>query len=372
MNPAPHILAETPLSIWGLPNGGYRRSLQLHRILVKAGMRVEVVESAPELTTLHYYCKGIKFLRQAGFRSKCSLRMVREHGVVMARLESRLKRHQGDKILLWEVTRPRNQAVPFLARKCGYSVIALPHNLESLVPDVTPGHRELIGRHFERELLGLRAADAIFTISREEQWLLLLHELTPFYLPYFPIEEIVNNLMEMRSRRQSAGAKRLLILGTAWNVPTQLGMIELIEMLRNLPGGPTMPVDIAGFGTEQLQGKLDGTACCLHGGVDDGKMKELLTNARAVLVHQRSGAGALTRIPEMLLGGLPVIANGMAARSWGGLAGLYVYDTPAELSALLQRPLPVPEAPQRPVSAEQLLVEIVRQQVAVQRNKSSF
>jgi len=369
MNSAPHVLAETSPTFWGRPNGGYRRTLQLHALLTKADIKVEVIERPGELTNLHYYCRGIKFLCQGGFRGKCNPRLVREHGMVVARLESRLRNHRGDRILLWEVTGRNNQAVPILARKFVYSVVALPHNLETLVPTVMPRRGELISRHLEEEIRALSAADAIFTISREEQWLLLLHEMTPFYLPYFPVEKIVSDLLGMRSRRQAARAERLLILGTAWNPPTQAGMIELIEMLRDLPGGSKMPVDIAGFGTEQLRGRLDGTAWRLHGGADDAQLEELLKNARAVLVHQRAGSGALTRILEMLIAGLPVIANSIAARSHGRMDGLHVYETPAELFALLQQPLAEPEVPRRPVGAEQRLVEWVRQRVAAQHNR---
>lgn len=369
MNPTPHILAETSLSKWGLPNGGYRRTLQLHQLLLNAGIEITATDPPARLTNLQYYCKGLQFLCQTGFAERCNPRLVRDHGMVVARLAPGLAAHRGDKVLVWEVTRRDYQAVPFLARKFGYSVVALPHNLQTLVPAPVPGRREMISRHFAEELRALRAADAIFTISREEQWLLLLHELAPFYLPYFPAEKIANELLDLRSRRQAAGANRLLILGTAWNTPTHLGMIELIEMLRALPGGPTLPVDIAGFGTEQLQGRLGGTTWKLYGRVDDLKLAELMRNARAVLVHQRAAAGVLTRIPEMLLAGLPVIANGIAARSHGGLDGLHVYESPEELSALLQHPLPEPEAPHRPVSAEQRLVEVVRQQVAAQRNR---
>ncbi|HZQ48272.1 MAG TPA: hypothetical protein VFC07_14745, partial [Verrucomicrobiae bacterium] len=372
MNPAPHILAETSPSVWGLPNGGYRRTLQLHQLLMDADMQVEVVAPPAKLTQLHYYCKGIRFLCQTGFGAGCNPGLVREHGMVLARLEPGLRNHCGDKVLLWEVTRRNHQAVPFLARRFGYSVVALPHNLQTLVPALAPARREMITRYFEEELRALRAVDAIFTISREEQWLLLLHELAPLYLPYFPVEKLAGDLLKLRSRRQGAGANRLLILGTAWNVPTHLGMMELIEMLRDLPGGAAMPVDIAGFGTEQLQGRLDGTAWRLHGGVDDAKLAELMQNARAVLVHQRSGAGVLTRIPEMLLAGLPVIANGIAARSHARLDGLYVYETREELSELLQHPLAEPAAPRRPAGAEQRLVQVVRHQVAAHRSPQAM
>ncbi len=368
MNPTPHVLADTSLSFWGTANGGYRRTLQIDDLLRTAGMEVESVGPSAELTRWHYYCKGIRFLCQTGFRGKCQPGLLRDYGKAVARLGSAFRTYRGDKVLLWEVTRRNNLAVPFFARKSGFSVIALPHNLESLAPDATMERREMIRPPFDAEIRALKAADRLFTISREEQWLLSLHKLAPLFLPYFPTGKIAGELLELRSRRRLTRGNRLLMLGTAWNTSTLEGMIELVKILRDLPGGSDLPIDIAGFGAEKLLGRLEGTACRLHGKLDDAALEGLLQNARAVLVHQRAGTGALTRISEMLLAGLPVIANGIAARSHGRLDGLHVYDTPAELSALLQCPLPEPEAPRRPVGAEQQFVEEIRRRVAAYRH----
>ncbi|MDB6019051.1 MAG: hypothetical protein JWR19_3540 [Pedosphaera sp.] len=368
MNSPLQILGETTPESWGSTNGGYRRTLQLHQIIRGAGIELQIIElpSAP-LSGLRYFFKGLKFLREGGFAGGCNPRLLHDHGKVAARLVPGLARHmgnkgnKGNKILLWEVTRRENQAVPFLARRLGYSVVALPHNLETLVPSVPPRPLEMIGRHFEEEARAMRAANAVFTTSREEQWLLALYGLSPIYLPYFPPEKIANKFLAIRARRRAAEGKRFLILGTVWNPPTLAGVVELIQILRDLPGGASLPVDIAGFGTEQLQNVVNGTNFRLHGSVDEAKLEELLLTARAVLVHQRAATGALTRITEMLLAGVPVFANGVGARSHIHLDGLEVYDTPAQLCELLKRPPIEPKVPERPVQQEQRLVEVLRQ-----------
>jgi hypothetical protein len=126
-------------------------------------------------------------------------------------------------------------------------------------------------------------------------------------------------------------------------------------------------VDVAGFGTEQLRGLLDHTTYCLHGGVDEIKLNELIKSAGAVLVHQKAAVGTLTRIPEMLLAGVPVIANSIAARNHVRLDGVHIYETPEELFELLKRPLAEPALPERPARAEQRLGEVLRQWIYARR-----
>jgi hypothetical protein len=69
--------------------------------------------------------------------------------------------------------------------------------------------------------------------------------------------------------------------------------------------------------------------------VTDEALFELLAEARGLLVHQDRGAGALSRITEALVAGVPVIANRIAARSTRGYQGVSVYDTPEELRSLI-------------------------------------
>jgi hypothetical protein len=60
----------------------------------------------------------------------------------------------------------------------------------------------------------------------------------------------------------------------------------------------------------------------------------------------------VTRIPEALLSGIPVIANRNAARDQHGTPGVHVYDDRDEFIALALASLPVPPAPPRPLAAE--------------------
>jgi hypothetical protein len=76
-----------------------------------------------------------------------------------------------------------------------------------------------------------------------------------------------------------------------------------------------------------------------------------MVHCSALLIHTVAGAGAVTRIPEALLAGIPVIANSNAARDQFGTPGVHVYANRAEFAALVRARLPVPPAPPAPAAA---------------------
>ena len=99
----------------------------------------------------------------------------------------------------------------------------------------------------------------------------------------------------------------------------------------------------------------------MKGSASTEDLDALCASARAVIVYQQFGGGALTRIADMLLAGVPVLANAIAARSYHGCPGVYEYNAPEELAALLATDLPEPPLPVRPHAAERRFVETVRQ-----------
>jgi hypothetical protein len=70
-------------------------------------------------------------------------------------------------------------------------------------------------------------------------------------------------------------------------------------------------------------------------------------------------SGALTRIPEALMAGIPVIANGWAARGHRPMAGMLTYDDEAGLRACLDA-LPTGFEPPDFSAAEAAFIAAVR------------
>lgn len=270
-----------------------------------------------------------------------------------------LAQHCGEKLFLWETT--KNLVAPYVAQDFGFKVIALPHELESF----SFGAKQFPQR-FTAEIAALAKAKAVFCISREEQWLLKLQKIEADFLPYYPAQPILEKLLILRSTRSAAiEQERFLIVGTAFNTPTRAGMIEQIDWLHQIRQSVDFQVDIVGYGTEQLASYCSHPDFKVHGEVSSEHLNRLLIHTKAALVHQTAAVGALTRIPELLLAGVPVIANNIACRSAFEHDGVYCYDDQAELAELMSKPLAMPKVLPRPMLAEQRFIQVLQKETSV-------
>lgn len=349
-----------PLNAQG--HGGSRRTVQVIELLKNANLELALLERKILKTKRDRYLTGIrsvldprtvKFIVQHQLNIRSSFQSLAFCGFQRQVYHNELKRHSGSPLLLWETT--KNYVAPYVAKELGYRVIALPHNIEALIP------RQDCCETLETEIQSLLAADAVFCIAREEEWLLKARGVNAFYLPYYPPDTVLENLAKVRQARTNTPKARFLILGTANNTPTLEGMIEQLEWLKQIASDVSFEVDIAGYGTEQLKPYCDRENFTVHGSVETEVLNGFLTSAKAVLVHQKAGVGALTRIPEMIIAGIPVIASSNACRSAFEYAGVYCYEDQSELAQWLDRSLPMPEELPRPVAAEQRLIDWIRQ-----------
>jgi hypothetical protein len=208
---------------------------------------------------------------------------------------------------------------------------------------------------FRAELHALEMADHVFSISREEQLLLNNFGLGVRYLPYFPDEGRAAALLGERAGR-APQPREYLICATRGNTDTVDSFREQVAWIE-----AAAPADavfhVTGHQTEPLREVWSGPRFRFHGGCPDDLFAQIKARCVALCLHQRAGLGAVTRVPDMLLAGLAVVANGAAARSFIGTAGVHVYDTPRQMGALLAGEIPAPPPPQRPLELEDALAE---------------
>lgn len=340
-------------------HGGNHRTAQIAELVSAAGLEISEGEKIGT-TRWSRYVNGIYLLAKYKLNIYPSYSLVGVCGHQYQIYQHAFTKHPGKKLLLWEST--ANHIAPYAAKDTKFKIIAIPQNLESLVV----GHVDFLTRKslpesFESEIKHFSIADAVFCISREEQWLLKLRGINADFLPYYPPESIFLNLLEVRKLRNQLQNKRFLILGSVINPPTRLGMIEQIQWLNRIRKKIPFEVDIAGYGTEQLKEYCDRPSLTLHGTVDPQELNNLLINAKAVLLHQRATSGALTRIPEMLIAGIPAIANSNACRSAFSYPGVYCYDNESELAELMSKQLDSPSVLQRPIEAEKRFIDCLKQ-----------
>jgi hypothetical protein len=117
---------------------------------------------------------------------------------------------------------------------------------------------------------------------------------------------------------------------------------------------------VAGFGSELLKDFADGENVVFKGPLSDEDLDNMLVKIKGCIAYQGDGSGALTKICEFLLAGVPVLANSHAARSYYNTPGVFeftdIHDIARASKLLDSAEMEVP-IPGRPDSAA-LLSEI--------------
>lgn len=239
-----------------------------------------------------------------------------------------------DVVFIWEHT---NDYAPMcLMKAAGAKVIAYPHNLESLVPtqtDFMTGKKSPYWLYEEIERL--KMCDEVYCISKEETWLLSLYGVNAFYFPYYPPKEAEKNFVKVKEARQvdiDRKNRKYLILGSATNPPTRMGMEKLVNELADKD--MNYQIHVAGYGTESL-GRIENSMIFYHGALNNEELFHLLAETDGLIINQPPTSGALTRIAEMRVAGIPVFVNFAAARDYYNLDGVVVYSSFGELKNLL-------------------------------------
>lgn len=213
-------------------------------------------------------------------------------------------------------------------------IVALCHNLETL-------SREQVEYSCQREMFTyeldlISECDLVVTISTEETYLLRNFGMNPVYLPYFPLKQTAERFEAVRQNRQGRMKEGFLLLGTVYNLPTLEGMKRVIAAITDKTILPEDRLIIAGYGTSQQLSYLDNPRIEVRGELTDAELDELLTETKGCIVYQDNGSGALTKIPELLTAGVPVIINSHAARSHHNLPGIFEFGALDQLGELMQ------------------------------------
>ncbi len=352
------ILRDSCFQVDNNGHGGNHRTSQINDLLQSADFKIKDYENiSVSKDRWSRYSNGLKFLARNKFKISPNYKLVSACGHQYQTRKKIIEKHQNLKVLLWENT--KNYIVPYIAKEQQVKIVAIPQNLESLVPEHLDSFtKEGLPHSLNNEIKSLERCDAVFCISREEQWLLKLFGINADFLPYYPPKSILSNLLNLRELRNiNLDKKRFLILGTCFNQPTKIGMTEQIKWLTTIRQHFDFEVDIAGYGTETLAEHCQHANFNLIGSVDSENLNQLLVSAKAILVHQQAGVGALTRIPEMLIAGIPVVANANACRSAFGYSGVHCYDSHDELAVLLKQNLNTPNILPRPQVAEKRFID---------------
>ena len=234
-------------------------------------------------------------------------------------------------------------------RNLGVGMVSTPHNVEALI---RPPRTRADYRALRVECEGLRSGLGCFAISATDVLLLRLMGIEAKLLPYWPSKSRMNLFTEIRRDRISSSKKFILILGTATNSPTGLGMrlqLDWISSWRN--SDEPLHFIIVGKGTETLGSSDDRVT--FAGRVTDETLRRLFIDAQALWVHQPPTTGALTRVMEAILCGLPVIINAGCLTETNPSTVLRYSEKESGLSLLRRAAtIPMPPTPEKPDTSE--------------------
>jgi hypothetical protein len=331
-------------------NGALKRSHQITALLSKTDREIVKVSKYPEgkLKTSFLQSLKIGYAFFAFFGLKVfSLKKIKQKTLEILLwkqwLSILIEKHE-KLTVVYELSCYADYSLIFACKQLNLKIIGLPHNLESLVYKQKSNITSKIAPNwFNEEVSLLNLFSSVYVISREEQWLLSLYNVNTHYLPYFPSEKVIKNTLEVRKLRDLSKKSFYLSIGTASNPPTIEGFKELLSYFKN--SKIQEEIWIAGYETELLKPYLDASASNikLKGTLDSEQLQNALVNCKAIIIHQKPTTGALTKIPELLLSGIPIICNIAAARNYYNVKGIYIYTSEVELSSLLSETLQIGE-----------------------------
>lgn len=198
-------------------------------------------------------------------------------------------------------------------KKYGIPTFILPQNLDALNARISLSHaaqRNATLGAFSNELQVLQSADERLFISKVEAGFIGGLGIPSLYYPYRPVGEIAAGLAKIRAaRRMNQPTPGLfLILGTIYNPVSSEGIEWFLTNAEKNGLPKNIEVVMIGRRTDSYAARTKNlpTVKAL-GYVAQSTLDEYLQKAQGVLVLNKTGFGAITRLMEMHYAGIPTI-----------------------------------------------------------------
>lgn len=291
-------------------HGGEKRSSQVFHLLqplqpqLYADVRIPQQEQGNSLSGLKEFLAFVYWLK-----------VIRKSPIIFS-VQFFKKLYQAYKLLnflkpavvVLENTNLADYYIAEAAKYCKSFVCIIPHNIESLVATQFSPYTQRQSPHWlEEEMAFLRKADVVYAISKYDRWLFSCNNINTKLLPYFPATDVLQNLLHIRQQRENLQNPLLiLILGTVKNHPTREGLRQLTNFLETNNSHPDLSYALAGYNVEKHFDAALYKNVQIRGSVSGDDLNQLLRDCKCVLIHHQPSSGALTRVTECLIAGIPV------------------------------------------------------------------
>lgn len=197
-------------------------------------------------------------------------------------------------------------------RKRNIPTIACLHNLEALdrinidSAEVWQLRTHLLD--FADEVQVLHQCDRVLAISKVETGLMSGLGLNAIYYPYLPVGAIRARLVAIAHQRRQTkpDPHRFVMLGSAMHPTTKRAFEHFLQQMSRQGLPDKIRLVLVGMDTEKLAMPV-AQNIETRGWLEQSDLDQLLISARAVLIPQFSGFGAVTRIAEMACAGVPAL-----------------------------------------------------------------
>tara|TARA_A100000171_G_scaffold33155_1_gene31560 strand:+ start:4087 stop:5121 length:1035 start_codon:yes stop_codon:yes gene_type:complete len=293
-------------------HGGYKRSLQLSEIARADGIQTLCLPSHRYELLIVLLRSPLSTLAVLPTALAIGARSLSLKGIAAALLyggwiHSQMRRHGWPKIML-EVSANQGIILGNVLASLKVPFSAYPHNIEFMVPGQSQSYFRSESAAFGAEMRVYRAACQVHAISELDAAVLRALDVRSVQtLLYTPPESERSELGKIKRLRVASDKTGILILGTAGNPPTRLGLERLLNLIQEC--APDQSFTLAGFETEVLA-PIAPPCVRVLGSVTRAMIHDLMVQTEALLVFQPPTSGMLTRLVEASFAGVPTYVLG--------------------------------------------------------------
>lgn len=232
------------------------------------------------------------------------------------------------------VDHPNQSKIILFNKSLSIPTIYCSQNIESLehesISFINKNKRANLFPRLLNEISILEKCDFCLCISKVESGLLGGLGFPNSFYPYLPVGKIKDRLeliRRKRDRNKNIQTNHFLIIGSADHHTTYESLQWFLDLVFNHIINVDIKLTIVGSNTDQLiANKKLPSFIDIRGWLPQDQLDELMCNVNAVLIPQRIGFGALTRLPELSCAGIPAIVSRHATNAMNTLPGIIPVD----------------------------------------------